>query len=434
MKTNSTKKTIKNSKNRIAYDNNKVHIVGGGISGLIAANVLEKHGISSMILEASDRVGGRLKTDVVEGYQLDQGFQVLLSNYKAAQQYLEYKTLELQKLKAGACIISNARIKKFGDPLRNYSLLFPTLFSNIGTLKDKLKIANLNFKIQNKSIENIFKTPEITTYQYLKNIGFSNRIIDNFFQPFFSGIFLETELKTSSRMFEFIFKMFGEGLALIPKNGIEEIPKQLKTKLKKTTFKFNTKVSNINNKEIVLENGEILNSNYTIVATEPYQLINKLKGQEINWKSCQNLYFTTTNRIIKKPFIGLITNKKSLINNIFYPTSIETKNKGKEELLSVTIIKEHNYSEKKLIDIVKKELSEICNIEKVSFLKLYNIPKALPQINNLQYELAPSESKLKDGIFLAGDLLLSGSLNSAMIAGERAALGVLEVMEKTNSE
>ena len=420
---------------KIVYIKNiKVHIIGGGISGLIAAKVLERNGLSPVILEAGDRVGGRLKTDIVNGYQLDQGFQVLLSNYEAVQKYLDYNKLNLQKLKPGAYILVNGKQKKFGDPTRDLSLLIPTIFNNIGTLKDKLKIAILNFKIQKKSIGNIFESPEITTLQYLKNIGFSNKIIHNFFQPFFSGIFLETELKTSSRMFEFIFKMFGEGLALIPRNGIEEIAKQLKSQLTKTTFKFSSRVKKINNNDIMLENGETLNTDFIIIATEASQLIENLKCQEINWKSCQNLYFTTDKRIFKKPFIGLIPNNKSLINNIFYPSSIESKFRGEKDLLSVSIIKEHNYSDNKLIDVVKKELQEICKIENISFLKLYNLPKALPHLNNLQYDLAPSETKLKDGIFLAGDLLLNGSLNAAMIAGEKAAYGILETLEKINSK
>ena len=63
----------------------KVHIVGGGVSGLVAAQVLEKHGLIPIIIEATDRVGGRLKTDIIEGFQLDRGFQVLLSSYSAAK-------------------------------------------------------------------------------------------------------------------------------------------------------------------------------------------------------------------------------------------------------------------------------------------------------------------------------------------------------------
>ena len=84
-----------------------------------------------------------------------------------------------------------------------------------------------------------------------------------------------------------------------------------------------------------------------------------------------------------------------------------------------------------MINQVQKELHELCNITDLKFLKLYHITKALPQINNVQYELSPSETKLKDGIYLAGDVLLNGSLNAAILAGENAAKGVLEAINKT---
>ena len=95
----------------------KVHIIGGGISGLVAAQVLESHGLSPVIIDANDRVGGRLKTDAVKGFQLDRGFQVLLSSYSAAKKYLDYKSLNLQKLKAGSCVFAGGKQYFFGDPL-----------------------------------------------------------------------------------------------------------------------------------------------------------------------------------------------------------------------------------------------------------------------------------------------------------------------------
>ena len=69
-------------------------------------------------------------------------------------------------------------------------------------------------------------------------------MIQTFFKPFFSGIFLEPNLDTSSRMFEFVYKMFGEGLAVLPKAGIQAISNQLKDNLKKTKILLNTKVRN----------------------------------------------------------------------------------------------------------------------------------------------------------------------------------------------
>ena len=184
--------------------------------------------MSPIVLESTDRVGGMVKTDIVEGFQVDHGFQVLLSSYAAAKKYLDYDALKLQEFKSGSCIFINGKKKFIGDPLRDSSILFSTLFSGIGSLSDKLKILKLNKSLKKKSILEIFSSKETTTLEYLNNLGFSNGIIHKFFQPFFTGIFLEPDLKTSSRMFEFVFKMFGDGSAVMPEGGIEDISKQLK--------------------------------------------------------------------------------------------------------------------------------------------------------------------------------------------------------------
>ena len=404
-----------------------IHIIGGGISGLIAARVLEEHGLSATIIEASDRLCGRVKTDVVDGYNLDHGFQVLLTAYPAAKKYLDFDALELQEFLPGSAIFKNGKQKIIGDPLRNLSLLLPTLFSGIGTVNDKLKILALNRRLKKKSIQNIFAEKEQTTHVYLENIGFSEAIITDFFTPFFSGIFLENKLETSSRMFEFVYKMFGEGNAALPKDGIQAIPKQLFEKLKSTTIIFNTKVKSVENGSIKLESGETLKSNFTIIATQASGLVSNLKNQATLWKSCDTLYFEVAKREIKKPLIGLIAMHNALINNIFYHTSLQTSATATKELLSVTVIDRQNLTNKQLVTEVQKELKELCNIDSCTFIKQYNIPMALPNLQDIQYEMLPSETRLTETIFLAGDTQLNGSLNAAMIAGERAALEVINL-------
>ena len=407
----------------------KIHIIGAGISGLIAAQILENHGYHPTIIEASATVGGRVKSDLVDGYTLDHGFQVLLTSYPAAKKYLDYRALDLQKLLPGATIFKHGKAQTIGDPLRNISLLFPTLRSSIGKFSDKLKILKLNTLLKKKKIALIFKTEEKTTLQYLKDFGFSNEIITDFFTPFFSGIFLETELETSSRMFEFVYKMFGDGLAVIPKNGMQAISNQLKNNLKKTTFKFNSLVKEVKDKHIILEDGHTLHSHITIIATDASPLISNLKNQETQWKSCDTLYFETEKSVLNRPLIGLIADEDTLINNIFYHTSVATLNKKSKELLSVTVIKNHRLKENAFIKKVVAELYSKCAIKDVTFLKRYQIKKALPMLTNLQYEISSTETKLKSTIFLAGDQLLNGSLNAAMIAGERAAMGVIQTLE-----
>ena len=403
----------------------KIYIVGAGVSGLVAAQVLENQGYQRVILEASDRAGGRVKTDIKKGFQLDHGFQVLLSSYPAAQKYLDLKALKLQELKPGAVIFNNGKQQIIGDPLRDISTLFSTLFSGIGTLSDKFKIFQLNLKLKNKSIEAIFSSDEISTKVYLQEFGFSSQIITQFFTPFFTGIFLENELTTSSRMFEFVFKMFGEGLAVIPKGGMEEISKQLVANLSNTTFQYNTQVSSVSDDEIILHTGEKLTSTATIIATDASKLVRDAPSKNLIWKSCQTLYFTANKRVIEKPMIGLVSKKDSLINNIFYHTSVATNSNNTEELLSVTVVKEHQLTEEQLIATVTRQLQEECTIDHLTFLAVYHIKKALPDLKDIKYEVSPSETQLSSGIFLAGDVQLNGSLNAAMIAGENAALQVI---------
>lgn len=407
----------------------KINIIGAGLSGLVAARVLEDHGYAPVIFEASDRVGGRVKTDLVEGYQLDHGFQVLLNAYPKAKQYLNYEALELQELMPGAVIFSEGKTKTLGDPLRDISMLFPTISSGIGNVADKIKILQLNGELKKKSLQEIFELKEITTLKYLEERKFSKDIINKFFRPFFSGIFLEENLDTSSRMFEFIYKMFGEGLAVIPKKGMGEISKQLAGNLEATTIRLNTAVKKVEQGKFTLITGEEIISHFTIIASEATPLVPNLKGQEIPWKSCHNLYFEVDERSIEKPLIGLISDSDALINNIFFNNSVETETKGAKQLLSVTVVKETKLSGKALQGRVEEDLLQFCGIGEARFLKHYTIRKALPDLKNVHYELDPTETQLSGNIFIAGDQLLNGSQNAAMLSGERAALGVIKTLE-----
>ncbi|WP_299900142.1 FAD-dependent oxidoreductase [uncultured Aquimarina sp.] len=407
----------------------KVHIVGAGISGLIAAQVLEKSGYHPVIIESEDSCGGRVKTDQIEGYAIDHGFQVLLTSYPAAKQYLDFNGLALQEFLPGAAIFEDGKQKIIGDPLRDLSLLWPTITANIGSFSDKRKILKLNQILKKTTIHDIFEEREQTTVSFLEDFGFSSKIIHQFFKPFFTGIFLEENLQTSSRMFKFVYKMFGDGNAAIPKLGIGEITKQLVSALDHTSFIYNTKVEKVAEGLIVTTEGKEMESHFTIIATEPSFIIPNLKNQQITWKSCDTLYFETKDRAIHKPLIGLIPHKETLINNICYPTVLQPNTTSGKELLSVTVVRSHNLSETDLIAKVTAELAEHCSIQVDRFIKRYDISHALPDITNLQYEMLPSETRLTPTIFIAGDQQLNGSLNAAMISGERAAMGVIDALE-----
>lgn len=400
----------------------KIVIIGAGVSGLVAAINLEEAGYKPIIYDKNDRVGGRVQTDYIDGNTYDKGFQILLPNYPAVQKYLDIDLLHLKYFTSGAFVFKKGYHSKLGNPNRDFDLLFSTLFSKLASFSDKLKILKLARKLNKKSFDEIFKSESTSTLEYLKSHGFSDQVIDNFFKPFYAGIFLEEHLRTSSRMFEFTFKLFSKAKAGIPEKGIQAIPNQLANRLKNTTFHFNTSIDKVVDNKISLKDGSNFEADFIIIATDPSALISNLKNQQSNWKSVDNLYFEVENRVINLPMIGLIAEPGALINNIHYLTLASKKN----QILSVSVIKSHDLSKEELVKLVEKELKEICEIEPVKLLKHYKIGQALPDILDVNYQIPHTETKLKDNIFLAGDVLSNGSLNAAMLNGESAARAVIE--------
>jgi protoporphyrinogen oxidase len=410
-----------------------IYIVGAGISGLVAAYELERAGYNPIILEASDGVGGRVRTDEFKGYLLDRGFQVLLTAYPEAQRYLDYETLNLKRFNPGAIILRPGNSFSIHDPLRNPLKLLNMVFSSVGTFLDKIKIFRLTKSLEKKSVEEIFAEPTQTTLQFLQDYGFSEKIIENFFKPFFKGIFLENDLNTSSRMFKFVFKMFALGHAAIPEKGMQQIAEQLKNRLTKSQLILNSPVKKIDGTTLHLSSGGEVKAHRIIVATRPDKLIPQLSGQFGPWRKVINIYFSLSHSFIAQPMIALVPDEQFLINNLVFLTDVSKAytNNGKA-LLSVSITKPVEANDK-LEKLVAIELEALTGIKEEYFehIKTYTIHEALPQVDDLAGSLSPGNTKVADGVFLAGDFLLNGSINAAMTAGRKAAEAVILSLQAT---
>ena len=282
----------------------EVLIIGGGLAGLSAALHLQKKNIKFLVVEADQRLGGRLKTDVIDGFRLDHGFQVLLTAYPEAERILDYESLNLRYFRAGAHVLWEQGQFEIGDPLRNPKSLLSTVFSASGKLSDKFRILWLRNMLRNTSIEQIFEKPEMPTYRALSEYGFSAKIVGNFFRPFFSGIFLENDLVTSRRMFDFVFKMLAEGNTAVPAFGMEEIPKQLAAKLDTNNILLNQKVKSIQGNKVFTEQGETFAAKKILIATAAPDLASQYLDQKsIQKQSVTCVYFQTH----KSPYKNLLS-------------------------------------------------------------------------------------------------------------------------------
>lgn len=408
-----------------------VIIIGAGLAGLTAAKVLKAAGKSIKLLEASDKVGGRIKTDEVNGFLLDRGFQVLLTAYPEAKHFLDYKALDLRRFDPGALILSKVGVSRVGDPVRDPGALISTLLSTAGTFTDKLRMMKLKVKLRSKSINQIFSDPQFNTIDYLKNKGFSTRIIGQFFKPFMTGIFLEDQLSTSSRMFEFVFKMFSEGDAAIPAKGMGRIPAQLAAHLSVDELMFNQTVLEVENNNVKTNTGLTYRANSVIIATNQLHLPKPYGQQVTGFRSVTNMYFTGLKRPHEQPLIALNAVPGRLVNNVAIMDRISPNYaKNTEALISLSLIGDHSKNgEAELQDKVINEL-KFWYPEAINWkhLRTYHIPYALPNDDTVNNNIDQKSMRLTDNCFICGDHLLNGSINAAMKSGRLAAEAIINHM------
>ncbi|MEM9991291.1 MAG: NAD(P)/FAD-dependent oxidoreductase [Bacteroidota bacterium] len=423
----------------------QVLIIGGGISGLSAANYLHQKGISFRIIEATDRVGGRVKTDLENEYRFDHGFQVLLTAYPEAKALLNYSKLDLKTFLPGSLILKETgKTSIIGDPMRWWGSLFGTLFSGIGTWGDKFNILSLRKTLAAKTIDEIFEQPEKTTLQALReDYGFSEDMIQAFFRPFFSGIFLEKELSTSRRMFDFVFKMFSEGEAAIPAKGIGEIPQQLADNLPTGSIVLNERVVEIDDTSVTTCKGSHFEADKIIFATQATGIIDDFYPNiKEGFHSTHNLYFSAAKSPLKKAIIALNAHKNSLVNNLCVLSDVSSAYApAGKVLISVSIV---GFEKVEALDLANKAKIELQQwfgkeVQQWTFLKSYPIRYALPDARSVRNHLSPEAIRLDETLYVCGDHLLNGSVNAAMQSGRlvaelvqadfEAALKILEAQE-----
>ena len=400
-----------------------VLIVGGGLAGLCAARTLHAAGRTFTILEASDAVGGRVRTDIVIGFRLDRGFQVLLDAYPEAATVLDYAALDLKAFLPGAMIHFEGRFHELNDPWRRPMAAIGSLGNPIGTLTDKLKVATIRQRALQGTVEDRFRSPETTTIDALRRAGLSDVIINRFFRPFLGGIFLEPELLTSSRMFDFVFRMFSTGNAVVPALGMEEIPRQLAAALPATSIRLNTRVVEVTPGQVRLEGGETLRARAVIVATEGPAAA-RLLGDDIrsNGQGVTCMYFSAPRSPIAAPMLVLNGDGKGPINNLCVPSVVSPDYApAGQALISATSLTDT--TETAVLDQLQSWFGS--RTTDWHHLRTYRIPYALP--NQAAPALATPERDVRraPGLFVSGDHMDNASINGAMVSGRRAAQAVL---------
>ena len=389
-------------------------IVGAGMSGLSCAYKCQQNDRDFILFEKSDRVGGRVGSVKENGFIFDIGFQVYNTSYTVTNKLLDLDINEFGRFSPGAKIYINGRSTILSDPLRNISKLPNTLFSKAGTILDKIKILQLKLSLKKYEIQND-QSNEVSTIEFLENYGFSDKIINNFFRPFFSGIFLETELNTSSKFFKYVFSNFNKGLATVPQNGMQEIPDDLSSKLNPSRLQLNSEVVKINNDNIIeLKTGDRIGYNHLVLTNESSMLV---EDCQFEYNPTSTIYFSSNLRVIDGSYIHLFP-EEDLINNIAIISNIAL-NYARDDLSLFSISLKKKYKKETHESVIRQKLVHYFggSESNYTFEKSFLINKGTIK---QQVGFFDQEKTFHSEYTVCGDYFENGSIEGATISGIKA--------------
>ncbi len=417
-----------------------VLIIGAGLAGLTCARELVKRGISVQIVEASDGVGGRVRSDVVDGFTIDRGFQVLFDAYPAVRRQLDLAALDLRPFAPGAVICHNGRRALLTDPLRDPADALPAVLSDIIPFADKLRTLQLAIELRTRSIAQILAGEDTTTEAYLRGRGFAEQTIDRFFRPFYGGIFLDRSLATSAKCFRFDFKMLSDGGTMLPARGIGQISAQLAAPLlARGGVRLNAQVVALLRDAdrvtgVRLASGEALHADAVVLATAAPEAA-QLSGLPTPTGSVGTtaVYLAGHTPVWRGTKLALNAAAGALVNNAAMLSNVaaELAPAGRT-LLSATILGAPAGDDMQIGRAALRELHQMfagdraaqAALASYQVLRVVRVPYAQFQQPPGIHPRLPDNRTTIGGLYVAAEWTEASSINAAILSGERCAAAI----------
>jgi phytoene dehydrogenase-like protein len=406
-----------------------VIIVGAGLAGLACARRLAHDKVAFILLEADPEIGGRLKTENLDGYLLNRGFQVLQTAYPEAQRVLDFDDLGLKPFYPGAMVRLEGRFFRLADPRRRLKDFFSTLAAPIGTLSDRMRVIRLARHLKQSSVPAIFNAPDMPTIDFLREQGFSEKIIQRFFKPFFAGVCLDPDIKASSRVFRYIFRIFAQGDAALPAQGMASIARQLARPIKAEQIRTRTRVTSISKGEVVLDSGERVKGHAIVVATDGPET-ERLCGLPATIGSHGELclYFSAKRAPIAEPYLVLNAEPNELINSLTVPSVVSpTYAPPGRDLISVVVLGNRAIDAATIEKTVRRELIDWFGpaVKEWKHLQTQRIVHALPDQTPPMPNPETPATPFRPGIYLCGEYNSVPGIQWALLSGRQTAERVI---------
>lgn len=403
-----------------------VVVIGAGMAGLSCARLLTAAGRSVVVVEKSDGIGGRVRTDLVDGFRLDRGFQILLTAYPELTRWFDFSQLDLCAFLPGATVFLGGKFTTIGDPRKSPKDLPATMFGPVGTFADRLRLLKLLVDVRRQSVPALLRAPDKSTKDELEERHFSQSFIQHFFSPLFAGIQLDPDLQVSSRRFNVILRMLATGKSVVPAAGMGELSRRLSASV---DVRCDHEVSSVNRNalgrwEVQCQNGENFSAPALVVATDG-PTANRLIGiKESGSSPVAAIWFETTEAPLLDRHILLDGAASGPMKNLAALSAVAPEYAPPQRHLAVAAIPGPSALEPDLEQQVRHQLQTwLPASQQWSTLRVDVIRHGQPtQLANF----SPKKNVyLQDNLWVCGDHRDTASIQGALYSGRRCAESIL---------
>lgn len=406
-----------------------VAVIGAGLAGLAAARELTLRGFDVVVLEAADSVGGRVRTDHVDGLTLDHGFQLYNPAYPEAARVLDHAALDLKSFTPGVISLTDRGPTRLADPRRRPAWIPDALSGATGTLPSKLRFASYAVATAMADRSSRESRMDMPADVALLSAGVSPALLDTVIRPFLRGVFLEPDLTTSRRFLDLVLTSFIKGTPAVPAGGMQAIPEQLAASLPSGAVRLGTAARSVGVGRVTTDEGNIT-VDAVIVATDPRTAAGLLPGLDVPpGRDVTTWYFladTPPMHLTGGDPVLVVDGRRSpgpVVNTVVMTHAAPSYASHGRTLVSASALGLH--SSRDMATLVQHTLSSLYRVDTRAWelVGTYPIPYALPA---MQVPLTVRQPvSLGDGIYIAGDHRDTASIQGAMVSGRRCATAVL---------